>query len=337
MKLISIDLGFSSIKVCAHDSNGNLQMVKFPSIIGRLDNTGGEVVGNDENIFMWEGKAYYLFSAAAQLPERLILPLDNPENLIEVYPVILSYLLKRFSDVQYDKCLIGLSLSMLDKAEPLLERLKSSLIQIKDPNFFVLLPQGSSGLFAIRKYNMDFGGNTNRTANIPRSYLAVNLGSNTADFFTCVESVLSQQSTKGFSKMGICNIAYQVIDKIFKDTGKTIPLQKAKIIVDTGEYFSRGKTTNYQDLVEELVISYFDNFFNFVEENFSDQLDVVQKFYIIGGGGMLLKKYYEPLKPIIEKHFPLDFLGLPDSMGEFSDAIGYIESYELYIKKINGK
>lgn len=317
MKILAIDTGFSSCKVYYVNEQGIPQFDKYASIIGKLENV---VEVNDENMFFFNGAPYYLFETALRLPNKQILDMSSYEGLREAAPVFLSYLLKKYGS-GFDKIVIGLSLAMVEKAEDFLDYVSSQLMMDRDK--FMLLPQGTSSKACITTYGLDPRDSTRRNDVQSRAYLACNIGSNTADFFTVINNTTSSQATRGFENAGLVQVAFNLIDKIRKDTGKEINLQKAKTIVDTGIYTSRGRSVDYSATIKTLTLEYFTRFFDLIEQNFGEQLETMDNLFICGGGAVLLRKYLHELTPMIEKHFPVDYLLLPNDLAEFYDVVGY--------------
>ena len=82
-----------------------------------------------------------------------------------------------------------------------------------------------------------------------------------------------------------------------------------------------------------LTLEYFTKFFDLIENNFGEQLEIMDNLFICGGGAVLLKKYLPELTPMIEKHFPVDYLLLPNDLAEFYDVVGYAILAEKILSK----
>ncbi len=92
MRLLSIDLGYSSTKVVYYNENGILQFDKFISAVAKIDNP---MEADDDVMFRLGVNYYILGTAALKVPRSLLLNLENFEDLKIAYPVWISYLLKK--------------------------------------------------------------------------------------------------------------------------------------------------------------------------------------------------------------------------------------------------
>ena len=92
MRLLAIDLGYSSVKVAYYSETGVLQYEKFISAIAKIDKP---MEMDDDVMFMLGADYYVLGSSALKIPRSFLLKLENYEDLKEAYPVWISYLLKK--------------------------------------------------------------------------------------------------------------------------------------------------------------------------------------------------------------------------------------------------
>ena len=141
MRLLAIDLGYSSVKVAYYSETGVLQYEKFISAIAKIDKP---MEMDDDVMFMLGADYYVLGSSALKIPRSFLLKLENYEDLKEAYPVWISYLLKKYGGYdKFDKVVIGLSMAFSDKADELLDHLYNTLM-IQEDDYFICLPQGLS-------------------------------------------------------------------------------------------------------------------------------------------------------------------------------------------------
>ena len=74
MRLLSIDLGYSSVKVAYYNETGILQFDKYISAIAKLDNP---MEADDDVMFRLGVNYYILGTAALKVPRSLLLNLEN--------------------------------------------------------------------------------------------------------------------------------------------------------------------------------------------------------------------------------------------------------------------
>ena len=90
MRLLAIDLGYSSVKVAYYSETGVLQFDKYISAVAKIENP----MEADDDIMFRLGVDYYILGTPAlKVPRSLLLSLENYEDLKEAYPVWISYLL----------------------------------------------------------------------------------------------------------------------------------------------------------------------------------------------------------------------------------------------------
>ena len=148
-KLLAIDLGYSSVKVAYYDEYGTLRFDKFISAVAKIDNPIEE---DDDVMFRLGENAYLIGTPALKVSRSLLMPLETFEDMKAVYPVWISYLLKKYGPI--DKCVVGLSMAYSDRADELLKHLYDSLL-IRDENFFMCLPQGLAAKLTYSECGLD--------------------------------------------------------------------------------------------------------------------------------------------------------------------------------------
>ena len=112
-RLLSIDLGYSSVKICRYNEDGVLTLEKEISAIAKIDNP---LVTDDDVIFNLAGDYYLLGPNALMAPRSCFLNLEKYEDLKQAYPAFISSIVKRLGGFEnFDKIAIGLSLAYKDK------------------------------------------------------------------------------------------------------------------------------------------------------------------------------------------------------------------------------
>ena len=127
------------------------------------------------------------------------------------------------------------------------------------------------------------------------------------------------------------NISYDIIDHIFQEYGIRISIKEAQVIVDNdGAWKRRGKIYDLSEQVKKYSIKYLVNVLNLLEEKFGEAIDGLDAVLIVGGVAYFFKKYLKDITPEIEKHFPVNFLQIPEVESEFYNAFGFLKAaYEL--------
>ena len=164
LKLLAIDVGYSSVKVARHDSAGLIQFDKFINAVAKIDNP---LEIDNDIMFNLLDKTYVLGPAALKVSKEFLLDMKTYEDIKTVTPVWISYLLRKYSDVKYDKVIIGLSLAFSDMSDDLLKYIQDTLL-IEDDSYFMLLPQGIAAKEAYQEYSMDLGNMESTKTNTTR-------------------------------------------------------------------------------------------------------------------------------------------------------------------------
>ncbi len=332
-KLLAIDVGYSSVKVARHDSAGIVQFDKFINAVAKIDNP---LEIDDDIMFNLLEKTYVLGPAALKVSKEFLLDMKTYEDLKTVTPVWISYLLRKYSDVKYDKVIIGLSLAFSDMADDLLKYIKDTLL-IEDPDYFMLLPQGVAAKQAYQSYGMDLGEMEATKSNTTklRNYLIVDGGFETLDFACVVQGKASTGAAIGIKDSGIIRISHAICDYIFKTYGFQISLKEAQTVVDTGHLVKRGRDFDLTEQVDDFSKQYIAYVLNLLEEKYGSYLDQSNGVLILGGLGYLFEKFKEDpyVTSEIEKHMDINFIHWTPIYSEFYNALSYLKLGEKLFNK----
>lgn len=334
-RLLSIDLGYSSVKVAYYNEEGVLQFEKFISSTAKL-NKPMEV---DNDVMFQLGDSYFILGTPAlKVPRSCLLSLESFEDLKVAYPVWISYLLKKYQQEggkPFDKVIIGLSMAFSDRADELLENLYQTLM-IQDPNFFICLPQGLSCKLAYSERGLDIREISKKNDYKMRNYLILDGGFQTCDICNVANGTASAGAAVGIPQTGIIRIAYDVKDYLFKNYEMEVSVLEAKNIVDNNGVFTRrGREYNIGSAVDEFTKKYLENILALLEREFGESIDVVEGILICGGLSYFFKKYINDDDVIkrIEKHFPISFLKFPVVDSEYFNAFSYLRIVEKRLEE----
>lgn len=330
-RLLSIDLGYSSVKVCRYDEEGVIVYEKFISAVAKLPQVPLEI---DDDLMFRLGTDYFCLSTAAlKQPKSYLLNLENFEDLKAAYPVWISYLLKRYGGPEmFDHVIIGLSLAFNDKVDELLQYLYETLMIDPGNTYFICLPQGLSCKEAYSELGLNLREPSTKTDQRLLDYLLVDGGFLTIDATAVTGGKAAASSAIGIPKSGVINIAYNTMDYLYKTYEMRVSVKEAATIVDNdGIFQKRGKKYNISDQVEKFTKAYLVNVIKLIEDRFGENLDAgCQGILILGGLAYFFEKYMndDDMKKEIEKHFPISFIHLPPVDAEFFNCYSYLRIIE---------
>lgn len=332
MRLLAIDLGYSSVKVAYYSETGVLQFDKYISAVAKIENP----MEADDDIMFRLGVDYYILGTPAlKVPRSLLLSLENYEDLKEAYPVWISYLLKKYGGIdRFDKVVIGLSMAFSDKADELLEHLYDVLMIQRD-NYFMCLPQGLSCKLTYAECGLDIRESSKHNDFRMRNYLILDGGYLTTDICGILDSKASAGAAIGIPNTGVICISYDVIDYLFKEYEMKVSVKEAQTIVDnSGKFIRRGKEYNISDKIDEFTKKYLGNVLKLLEDKYGEYLDAIEGVLVCGGLSYFFKKYINDpdVVKMIEKHFPVDFLHFPSVDSEYYNAVSYLRAAEKFCK-----
>lgn len=330
MKLLAIDLGYSSVKVAYVDENGVLQFDKFISAIAKIDNP----MEADDDIMFRLGVDYYILGTPAlKVPRSLLLSLENFDDLKVAYPVWISYLLKRYGGKEtFDKVIIGLSMAFKDRADELLSTLYETLM-ISDDEYFICLSQGLSCKVAYSECGLDIRETSKHNDFRMRNYLILDGGFLTCDICNVANGTASAGAAVGIPNTGIICISYDVMDYLFKNFEMKVSVKEAQTIVDNqGKFVRRGKEYNIKNKIDEFTKTYLGNVLKLLEDKFGEAIDAVEGVLVCGGLSYFFKRYIDDPEMIkkIEEYFPVSFLHFPIVDSEYFNAYSYLR----YVQKL---
>lgn len=326
-KVLAIDLGYSSVKVCRENDEGVVVFDKFVSAVAKLPSNAildGTDIDND-TMFRLNGDTYTLGSSALKVPRSFLLKLETFEDMKQSYPVWCSFLFNRYGGAdKFDKVVIGLSMAFADKADELLAHLYDSLM-IDKPGFFMCLPQGLSCKLAYSECGLDIRETTKHNDQRMRSFLLADGGFLTLDL-SLMRGANSASTAVGIENSGVICVAYDIQEYLYKNFEMKASIKECAAILDNGgQFIRRGKSYNIGDKVAELTKKYLVNILTLIEDRFSESLDVAEGILVCGGLAYLFKKYINDPDLIneIEKHFPVSYLHFPVTDSEFFNAYSY--------------
>lgn len=328
MRFLAIDLGYSNVKVAYYNESGILQFDKYISAVAKVD----QPMEADDDVMFRLGPNYYIIGPAALKTSRSnIIKLETFEDLKNVYPVWVSYLLKKYGGMEkFDKVVIGLSMAFSEKAEELLTYLCDSLM-IRDDSYFMCLPQGLSCKLAYYEKGLDIKDPKNEPK--LKNFIIVDGGFLTVDCCAVISSKSSSGSATGIANTGVIRIVYNIVDYIFKEYELKISVKEGQKILDQGGIFNRrGVKYDISEQVKKFTKEYLNSVLDLLEKNYSEQLDVVDGVLILGGLAYFFQKYISEndsdVIKMISKHFPVDFIHYPLYDSEFFNAYSYLIAAE---------
>lgn len=331
-KILSIDVGFSSIKSSWRDDFGSTHYERILNAVAQLPNPPEQA--DDENLFQFLGQWYAVGPSALKLPRSYQIPCDNFDDMMKLYPLWISYLGKRYGGNQginaFDLVAIGISLAFQDKADELLDKIYEDLLFPPDKrDLFICLPQG----VAARKIYEEKGlalrdvDSADKNAVKLRNYLIVDIGLRTIDCCLSINSKSSVIGNMGLDDTGTIQILYRIIDYVYQNfNGLKLTVKEALGILENGQYRKRGVIYNLQDVVNRFCKDYIKYVLDMLEAKFSDEMDRVEAILVLGGGANIINNYIKDPEVIgeITKHFPLSFLQTPESDAELFNSGSFL-------------
>lgn len=328
MRFLAIDLGYSNVKVAYYNETGTLQFDKYISAVAKVD----QPMEADDDVMFQLGLDYFIIGPAALKTSRSnLIKLENFEDLKEVYPIWISYLLKKYGGAEkFDKVVIGLSMAFSDKADELLEHLKDVLM-IRDDNYFICLPQGLSCKLAYYEKGLDIKDPKNEPK--LKNFIILDGGFLTVDCCAIVDSKSSTGSAIGLENTGVIQVAFKIVDYLFKEYQYQISVKEAQKILDNnGIFVRRGVKFDISKKVDQFVKDYLESVLEILENKYHEQIDVVDGILVLGGLAYFFQKYIEAgdeeVLSRISKHFPVSFIHFPPYDSEFFNAYSYLMAAE---------
>lgn len=334
MKLLAIDLGYSSVKVAFYNEEGVIKLDKYISATAKLDNP---IEVDDDSMFKLGAEYFVLGTPALKVPRSFLMPLETFDDLKAVYPVWISYLLKKYGDV--DHVIIGLSMQFSDKTDELLNHLYDVLLIQRD-NYFMCFPQGLSCKFIYAEAGLNTRESSKKNDFRMNSYLVLDGGYLTCDIASVINGNASAGSAIGIAGTGVICISYDVVDYLYKEYNMQISLKEAQVIVDSdGIFTKRGRKYDISEKVKEFTKKYIKNVLDMLESKFSENLDSAEGILVCGGLAYFFRKYIEDPDIVkeIEKHFPVSYISLPEVDSEYYNVQSYLKGAEKMLNSIGAQ
>ena len=328
--LLAVDLGYSNVKVCYYDEAGALQFDKYISSVSKVDTP---IELDDDIMFEFSGSTYVMGASALKLSNELLLPLETFEDMKQIYPIWLSYLLKKYGGREkFRHVIVGLSMAFSDKADDLLNYLYDSLL-IQEENFFIVLTQGLAASYAINTRNLDISETSSghSGSNGPKNDILLDGGFLTCDFCSCIAGRASAGAAIGVPNTGSIVIAYDITDYLYKEFQLKISIKEAQNILENdGIFVKRGRKYDISDKVKQFTKTYIGNVLGLLEDKYGSYLDSTDKLLVVGGISYLFQKYSgDPdVTKEIEKHFAKSFIQWPEDLGEYYNCYSYLKAAE---------
>ena len=333
MKLLSIDLGYSSVKVAYYNDAGAIQFEKFISAVAKIDDP---MEIDDDIMFKLGVDTYVLGDSALKVSRSLLMPLETFDDMKAVYPVWISYLLKRYGGTDnFDKVVIGLSLAFSDRTDELLDSLYQTLMMPPESDYFMCLPQGLSCKLAYSNYGLNIRSESHSSTKLV-NYIVVDGGFLTVDMCAVIASGSSSGSAIGMPNTGVINIAYDIIDYLFREYQIKVSIKEAQQIIDSNGIFTRrARKYDISAAVKEYTKKYLGNVLTLLEEKYSEFLDAVDGVVILGGLAYFFQRYLDDPDIVaeIEKHFDVSFLSFPPDLSEYYNSYSYLKAAEKLLKQ----
>lgn len=330
-RILAIDLGYSSVKVCYLNENGVATFEKYNSAVAKLPEKPLEL---DNDVVFKLGVDYYVMGTAAlRVPRSYLLPLETYEDLRGAYLPHVSYLLQKFGGHErFDRVAIGLSMAFVDKADDLLNYLYENLLIEKGSNYFVCLPQGLSCKLAYSECGLNIGEVSKHKDFKLQNYLILDGGFLTCDICSVTNGNAAAGSAVGLKNTGTIVAAYDLADYIYKTYEFRVSIKESQTIIEDGgsNYVRRGKRYDLSEKVDEICIAYLGRVLELLDNKFSEALDVADGVLICGGLGYLFKRYITDPRLVekIEKYFPISFIQIPETLNEFYNVYSYMKIAE---------
>lgn len=317
MKALSIDVGFSAIKFAYSNNDGVTRVGKVVSAIAKFPENS---YGNPDYI-EYRGNFYCVGELALKSPTECLVQLNSYEDLRDVYPVIIRYIVDSLSSigVSYDRLVLGLSIAHLSKSEELIDWVSRECDL--DKSLIDVYPQGVSSKYTIYKHGLDIDSESGKGGFM--NYIGVDIGFNTVDVFNVVNNQCNISSTYGFKDSGIVFICNQVADEL-KRSGYNLGTQDLKEYIEVGKFQFRGKMIDIQPVIDKLIVPYTLQLIQAIEGRSKSAIDKADRIILTGGGANLISRVLSnpEFQEEISKLYGSDFLVIPKKP-ELYNVLGY--------------
>lgn len=308
-KVLAIDIGYGHSKITYGTSDGTIiKRFKFPSLIGI---TKKNDYVEDSRIYTFKGHSYYVGENAEHLPSENLIDITDYKNLEHYAPLFLHYALKIIGEVP-DVIVTGLSIAQIGNSGYFQSELRKYTVDNQEYNFehVFVLPQGAGSKLTIDKYGDNFPKEQKDDLS-SSTYIGCDIGFNTLDMFLVSDGKTSPNLFEGIEKQGVMLIAQKVAKLVHQDYGRSITLQEAREVIDTGTYRLRGKAHSYKDQIDEIKKEYLKDMIRLIESKYGKIIDKCQFISVSGGGSTLFKTTDD------------GFFRIPKTANEFYNSIGF--------------
>ena len=339
-RILSCDVGFSTVKALVRDENGELRFEKLYSSIAHLPEKPLEC--DDDQVFGFNGEYYIVGEAALKVQRSYLLKMETYEDLRLAESIWISYLLKKYggqdgsSGINYfDHVCIGLSMVWKDKGDDFIKYLQDAL-NIDKENYFCLYVQGLVCKLAYTEYGLNLRERASRNKRKLRNALICDGGFETLDFCSIINGTSSASATIGVDNSGVCSIVYKILDYCYKKYGITLSMREGQLALDTGFLKRRGKILDLKDKVDEFSKEYVVNVFRYLNTNYSELLDSLDDgIILLGGFSYFYKKYIKDpeVAKQINEIFNIDDIVYPEEDGEYYNCLSYLRLTEKYLEE----
>lgn len=284
---IGIDTGFGHTKYCFKGKNDKMMLKKFPSVVAICPDD----IESDENVAILDGKPYYVSSLALNSDPRHIKEVTSYQDLETYAPLFIHELCIKegLKPEDVDEICVGLAPAHKNNAQKFKERLESFEISGLQYNQKVsVIPQGVGAVKALQ----DFWSDKNAE---PENYIVVDIGFNTLDIVLVFEGEIQKSrlnQSNSFEKKGVVLIAEEMQKYIKQHHNRNITSKEALKIIIEESYKLRGDVFDLSSFVSELKTSYTKDIMDFLESRYSNEIDKLDAFVFVGGGGYFVNKNY---------------------------------------------
>ena len=285
--ILGVDLGYSFVKVCAGTGDGQIiKKFKFPSVIGITKNIEG--VQND-SIVHYDEHYYMVGDDAKHLPSDNIIDISDYKNLEYFGCLVLNHAIKLSKVQKVDLIVSGLSIAQVDKSGYFQEAISHFVVDGVEHNYSVLLlPQGAGAKLTYEKYGNNFP-KEQREFLGESNYVICDIGFNTLDLLLVKDGKTDPNLFQGIEQHGLMRIATQVAKLINEKHSRSLSLQEAREVLDTGIYKLRGQKYDYSEEIEGLKKEYLKEILQIVNTRYGNILDKIDFLVLLGGGAYVFQ------------------------------------------------
>ncbi|CUU88637.1 PRTRC system protein D [Campylobacter hyointestinalis subsp. hyointestinalis] len=286
---LALDIGFGHTKYAYHDGK---QMIigKIPSVVAttveNLDDLSSDVLEYD-------GTTYYVGNLALKSKKKDIIEIDDYEKLETYSPLLIAQVIKENNLTDITEISCGLSPAHKDNNAAYKSAIEHFIISKNEYNFKIsLLPQGVGAVKCIQG-NID-NKNFSSMKGV-KDYLIVDIGFNTTDMvFVFGGNIQKGKISKdnSFENTGVTVIAKNMQDHIRKEYDKSMTIDQCLETIMKNGFLHRGEWFDMTDVVAKFKYEYAKQTMNFLEKNYGDEFDNMEKVCFVGGGAYFIDKNY---------------------------------------------